>query len=407
MNVLEKLDPIVRQHLGDTFPACSACVIYRGVTVVNAGWGLIDPQGEASRPNLVHEGTLFDLASLTKLFTTTAFLFYASTGIVSIDDSLVKIVPEFGTISPRAIDGGQDPHSKERLATPTELNGQMVDPARVTFRHLLTHTSGLPAWRDVFIAAGDAPVPPDQPDPIPREVRWKRAVEALCGYPFVGQPDGVTVRYSDVGLMLLGEAVRRMQNEPDTAADGQLRIPNGVEKMGILVYNPIRDYCIPREEIAPTEDDPTWRGRRVWGEVHDENACGIGGVAGHAGLFGAAGTVAQFGQAWLVEVLDFGVTRDIWREATREQVDYQGTRRGLGWALKAREDSMAGDLMSVDAYGHSGFTGTSLWIDPNHDLVVTLLTNRVYPGRWHEGTHGGIHAFRRAAHDAIVEACTG
>ncbi|MCB9453731.1 MAG: beta-lactamase family protein [Anaerolineaceae bacterium] len=401
MRIFDQLDPVVRLHLGDTFPACTACVIQRGQMVLNAGWGVIDPQQATSGENRVHEGTLFDLASVTKLFTTTTFLSLVSQGSVRLDDPLVTVVPEFGAINPRPMDGGQDPHSKATLPTPPELDDQTVDPAQVTFRHLLTHTSGLPPWRDVFNAAGAAPTPPDLPDPIPPETRWQRAVAALCRYPFVGQPDGVTVRYSDVGLLLLGEAIRRL----DTASDKPSFIPPGAEQLGTLLYNPVRDHGISREGIAPTEDDPVWRGRRVWGEVHDENACGVGGIAGHAGLFATASTVARFGQAWLEGASAFGITPDVWREATREQVAYQGTRRGLGWALKAGADSMAGDLMSMDAYGHSGFTGTTLWIDSTHDLVITLLTNRVYPGRWHTGTHGGIHAFRRAAHDTIVETC--
>ena len=113
-------------------------------------------------------------------------------------------------MTPRPIEGGQDPHSKARLPTPPELARQTVDPARVTFRHLLTHTSGLPPWRDVYNAAGDAPSPPDQPMTADaRAWRWRRGLASLNTYPFVAPPDGV-VRYSDIGLMLLGEAVARL-----------------------------------------------------------------------------------------------------------------------------------------------------------------------------------------------------
>src|SRR5690606_17479173 len=101
-------------------------------------------------------------------------------------------------------------HSKQRLPTPPELAGKTAAPEQVTFRHLLTHTSGLPPWRDVYNAAAEAaPTPPDVPDPVGREKRWARGLAAICQYPFVGQPDGV-VRYSDLGLMLLGEATTRL-----------------------------------------------------------------------------------------------------------------------------------------------------------------------------------------------------
>lgn len=406
----EKLEPIVQDYLGDSFPACSAYAVHRGRVVLDSAWGWIDP--EAKRIP-VKTDTLFDLASVTKLFTTTAFLTLVSQGQVKLDDPLVTVVPEFGAISPRPIEGGHDPHSKERLPVDPAYAGQVVDPARVTFRHLLTHTSGLPPWRDVYNAAGDAPVPPDQPNPTPRSVRWARGLKALCGYPFVGQPDGLTVRYSDIGLLLLGEATARLYAQiaesadqpPDLLAAVQALVLNRLPHADALMYNPVRDHAIARERIAPTEDDPTWRKRRVWGEVHDENACGVGGVAGHAGLFGTAAAVAALGQAWLEGGGRFGIAPEVWREATREQVDFQGIRRGLGFALKVIENAMAGDRMSMKAFGHSGFTGTTLWIDPERELVVALLTNRVYPGRWHEGAHGGVLGFRRAAHDAIVEAC--
>jgi CubicO group peptidase (beta-lactamase class C family) len=389
------VEPVIAQYLGDTFPACAVCVMQGGQMRLNLARGWVDPETQRipARPE-----TLFDLASISKLFTATAFLSLVAEGKVRLDDPLVNVVPEFGAIHPRPVDGGQDPHSKATLPTPPERAGQTVDPAGVTFRHLLTHTSGLPPWRDVFNAAGPAPTPPDQPDPIPRQTRWARGLAALCGYAFVAPPDGV-VRYSDIGLMLLGEAVARLHGA-DLQAAVQERVIAPLGRQDI-VYNPIREGGWRESQIAPTEDDPGWRGRRVWGEVHDENACGLGGVAGHAGLFASASAVAALGAAWLEGAGVFGISSALAAEATRQQVESEGTRRGLGFALKAAVDSMAGDRMSLRAYGHSGFTGTTLWIDPEAELVVSLMTNSVYPGRW----HGGTHEFRRAAHDAIAAAC--
>lgn len=424
MSLLSVVEPIVQQHLGDTFPACTVCVVHRGDTLIDAGWGWIDP--ETKQVPVKHD-TLFDLASVSKLFTATAFLSYVSGGMVKLDDPLVNVVPEFGAISPRPVEGGHDPHSKERLEVDPAYAGQVVDPTTVTFRQLLTHTSGLPPWRDVYNAAGDAPPPILEVDPIGRTQRWARGLAAVCGYPFVGQPDSKTVRYSDIGLMLLGEATARLHGSGDLLMALEERvfkplclppIPTlGSAKwrgggaiygmMGVeceVFANPVRENDLRREEIAPTEDDPTWRKRRVWGEVHDENACGVGGVAGHAGLFGTALAVSLLGQAWLEGGNRLAINADVVREATSEQVNDNGNRRGLGFALKADSDSMMGDLASATSFGHTGFTGTSLMIDPTRELVVVLLTNRVYPGRWHEGANGGIHGFRRAAHDAIISA---
>jgi serine-type D-Ala-D-Ala carboxypeptidase len=166
-----------------------------------------------------------------------------------------------------------------------------------------------------------------------------------------------------------------------------------------VTFNPMQ-YGVEKNMIAPTEHDYTWRKRRVWGEVHDENACGVGGIAGHAGLFGTARDVAALGQAWLENDPRLDIPADVMDDAKRQHAQTGETRRGLGWMLKAATDSSAGDIYSMNSYGHTGFTGTSLWIDPDRALVVALLTNRVYPGRELEG----IHEFRRAVHTAVVEA---
>jgi serine-type D-Ala-D-Ala carboxypeptidase len=263
----------------------------------------------------------------------------------------------------------------------------------VTLWHLLTHTSGLAAWRPVYEAAGPVPVPPDQPEPVNRRVRWGRAVEALCNYPFVSNPGG-DVLYSDLGLMLLGEVVRRLSGQDLDAAIAQhLTLPLG---LAALTFNPLRPSQ-DRMRIVPTEDDPNWRGRRIWGEVHDENACGVGGVAGHAGLFAPARDVAVLGQAWLDGDERLGISPEVRQQATSEQAVM---RRGLGWVLKAHEGANAGDLLSPNTYGHTGFTGTSMWIEPERQLVIVVLTNWVYMGR----QTPGLYEFRRAVFDAVVRA---
>jgi CubicO group peptidase (beta-lactamase class C family) len=405
-----QFERILHAHLGETFPALALAVVHRGALCLNAAWGWLDP---ITRRYPTRPDSLFDLASVSKLFTASAFLSLVSAGRIALDDPLVRVIPEFDESGPRPLDGGQDPHTKVRLATPESARGQMADPGRVTFYHLLTHTAGIAPWRDVYNAAGPAPTPPDQVNMISQPVRWARALDALCQYPFVGQPGEGIVRYSDLGLMLLGEAVSRLYHDAKVlpAAPGRSGFANPPlhDALHALIFTPLDlpsltfnplQHERDRHTIAPTENDPGWRGRRCWGEVHDENACGVGGVAGHAGLFGTARDVAAFGQAWLDADPRLNVAPDLRQAAIGEREQTDGMRRGLGWMIKAFQDSSAGDLFSPDSYGHTGFTGTSLWVDPDRALVVVCLTNRVYPGREKEG----IHAFRRAIHDAIVQA---
>ncbi len=393
MQMPSVIDELIEPYLGACFPAAALCV-YRGEEeVLNRAWGWVDPGAQTIPVTLE---TRFDLASLTKLFTTTALLSLISEGKAALYTPLVAILPEFGVINPRSIDGGQDPHTKVTLPTPKDLIGQSVDPAQVTLYHLLTHTSGLPAWRNVFDACGPAPLPPVQTDLFSQEIRWQRALKALCEYAFVRQP-GEAVYYSDIGLMLLGEAVTRLSTTPDLAEAVQQRVLNPLA-LNASTFNPLQ-AGYPLNDTVPTEIDAVWRKRRIWGEVHDENACGVGGVAGHAGLFSTASDIARFGVAWANGQIP-GLSPGLMSEAVREQEITGGERRGLGWMIRSYSGSSVGDLFSPQAYGHTGFTGTSLWIDPDKQLVVACMTNRVYYGREKEG----IYEFRRALHDWLWKA---
>ncbi len=384
------LKTLLEKTMPDIFPALSICVIHQGEIVLKQAWGWVDPE---RKQQPITPSSIFDLASVTKLFVETTFLTLISEGKIGLDDKLVDVIPEFGRINPREIGGGQDPHTRLHLEVEEQFKGQSVDPTQVTFKHLLTHTSGLPPWRDVYNRASDTLPSPPTPDSTYDAQRWENALQALYAYPFVGHI-GDTIRYSDIGILLLGEAVARLHGSRlDTAVYERISQPLGLNS---VTYNPVLNG-VPLEQIAPTEFDTFWRHRRAWGEVHDENACGIGGIAGHAGLFATAHDVAQFGQAWLSGDKRLGISPEVKQLATKEQAS-GASRRGLGWMLKTQEDSPAGDLYSMSSYGHTGFTGTSLWIDPEKDLVSAVLTNRVYPGR----EVPGIHAFRRAIHDLIV-----
>lgn len=393
VNTLANATPIlntVQTHMAaGVAPAVSIAVYQHDALVFEAAFGWVDPD---ARQHPTSPDTYFDLASLTKLYTATAFLSLAAAGRVRLHTPLVDVVPQFGQVTPRPIGGGQNPHTKAPEPADPGYAGQTVAPEDITCWHLLTHTSGLPPWRDVYSAAPPPP-PPIVPDHAwPPAKRWSVGLARIVTYAFVAPPD-TGIRYSDIGLMLLGEAVARRHGSTLDAAIAA-RVSDAPR------FRPM-DAGIPRTEIAPTENDPLWRGRRVWGEVHDENACGMGGITGHAGLFARARDVAAFGNDWLYHAEErFGLDAEAVAEATRLQAGDAANGRGLGWMLKSPENSSAGDLFSGQAYGHTGFTGTTLWVDPSRGVSVALLTNRVYVGR----ERPGIHEMRRQVHDAVIRA---
>ncbi|MCY3836436.1 MAG: serine hydrolase [Anaerolineaceae bacterium] len=367
------------------FPAASLAVMHRNSLVINRAWGWVDP---AEKMHRTSSQTLFDCASLTKLFTTTVFLQLVSEGKIKLEDRLSAVIPEFSAERLRPIVGQQDPHTLAPIAASAEAGQNWVDAETVTFQHLLTHTAGLPAWRALFFEVR-------QPDPLieDHEERWRRLLPFICRYPFHSVPASQLV-YSDLGMILLGLAITRLTRR--TLPEALEEYVSQPLKLGNICFQPRLNgrECV---EIAPTEYDDRWRKRRIWGEVHDENAAAMGGVAGHAGLFGTAEDVVRFGEAWRTNAIDLNL--ELHQKAIQEQAASASEKRGLGWELYTAQGSSAGDHFHETAYGHTGFTGTSLWIDPERELVVALLTNRVYRGRHEEG----IHEFRRQMHDLLTE----
>lgn len=386
-----EFDSIVAARMPRTFPALSICIIHNDETVLELARGWIDPD---HRQYPVSTDSLFDLASVSKLFVEVSFLVLVNAGKVDLSSRLVDVIPEFGELNPRAISGGQDPHTRAFLPVENEHRNNTVNVTEVTFEHLLTHTSGLPPWRSVYLLAAEHPPTPPSAGSVYEAERWNAALQALVSFPFVGSV-GDTVRYTDIGIMLQGEAVARLHGKRLDQAVHDLVL--GPLDLDSVTYNPVANG-VPRSQVVPTESDNSWRRRRAWGEVHDENACGVGGIAGHAGSFATARDVARFGQAWLTNDRNLRIDADLRKLATSERAQGQ-FRLGLGWMLKGCADSSAGDLYHESSYGHTGFTGTSLWIDPKRRLVSAILTNRVYHGRQEEG----IHSFRPAIHDLIVQ----
>jgi CubicO group peptidase (beta-lactamase class C family) len=243
----------------------------------------------------------------------------------------------------------------------------------VTVRHLLTHSSGLPAVAPLF-----------------KEIRGKEAYIERIRAMELEYPPGSRSVYSDPGIILLGAVLEEVAGQPlETFVRDRVFTPLGMKD---TMYRP-PPGLLPR--IAPTEIDP-WRGRLVHGEVHDENAFAIGGVAPHAGLFGTAGDLSRFAQM----MLNGGLVSHETIELFTRKAGIPGSDRALGWDTKSAEGSSAGTLLSPNSFGHTGFTGTSMWIDPERELYVILLTNRVHPTR----ENHLIREARPAVADAVVRA---
>ena len=327
------------------FPGAIAVVGNRDSVLAEYGAGSLD-WAPSPRPD---DSTLWDMASLTKVVgLTTAMMQLSEAGKVDLDAPVQRYVKEF-----------QGPNKE-----------------RVTLRHLLTHSSGLPAWR-----------------PLYKETDSPAAARALAVATALDTLPGIRMVYSDLGAIILGVIVERVSGEPLDAYIA--RHVFGPLRMTSTTYRPGRDL-LPR--TAPTEYDP-WRQRHIRGEVHDENAYALGGVSGHAGLFSTGHDVARFCRMYLNGGMLDGariVSGKTIRRFTTVQ-DSTLSNRALGWETPNGTNS-AGHLFTRPAFGHTGFTGTSIWVDPSRDLFVILLTNRVNPTR----QNLRIGAVRTALADVVV-----
>ncbi len=382
----------MRQGLKTVFPAAVLLIAQGGTTIFHRAYGWLDPD---THQLPTRTDTLFDLASLTKLFTATAFMTLIEKQLVTPETPVARVLPEFSGV--RRILPPTDPHTGETLPPHPEFVGMSVKAKNVTFRQLLTHTSGLDAWQD--LCAGENPIDTETlAHHVYPNIRRRRLNTFLRSPSFV-YPPGKQFLYSDLGFIALGETIERLSMMPLASFLSQAVLkPLGLHS---VTYNPLT-RGIPLDTIAPTEFCRR-RKRRIRGEVHDENAACLGGEAGHAGLFATARDIAVFGQFFLngrhsksPSILS---TRLI-QEMTREQIHLNGERRGLGWKLQTEIGSPVGKSFSLRSYGHTGFTGTSLWIDPAQDLLVVVLTNRVYRGRDNQG----IADFRIKLHQSVVTA---
>lgn len=366
------LTTLIDRAVPQIAPAVQLVVRWRGATVYERTAGWIDP---VTRSQPAQPDTLFDLASVTKLFVVTLLMLLVEVGEMALDQSLASVLPEFS--GARSIRPYEDPQQTGRWIS-LESRATTIDAGRITLRQVLTHTSGLPAWRPLF----------RQPTP---EAAWQMALTTACAY----RP-GTQVLYSDIGLILLGLAIERLTGQSlEQLVAQRISRPLGLQH---TCFVPLNQTQRSPNTIAPTEVC-AWRNRRIHGAAHDENAAALGGIAGHAGLFSTAAEVAQFGQIFLdggAPLLSAATVAAM----TRPHVEQGAVRRGLGFALWSPDPEASSHPFSRQTFGHTGFTGTSLWIDPQRRLVVALLTNDVYHGR----AERRIVELRLALHRAIVAA---
>jgi len=350
------------------FPAASVAVTHRGKLVALEAFGHFTygptSPGAPSFSRAVRGGgdfavtpaTLFDLASVSKVIATTAMaMILYERGVLDLEAPVAAIIPEFTAASPET---KQDSRRRE-----------------VTLHMLLAHASGLPAYEKLFLKARTR----------------DELLHAAFTTPLTADP-GSRAEYSDIGFIVVGVALERLSGESlDRFCQREIFGPLG---MSTTAFNPPPEM---RGHIPPTVNDQTFRHRMIQGEVHDENASVLGGVAGHAGVFSTAEDVAQFAHG----ILNGGhpiLRRETISLFTRREDKPQGTSRALGWDTPSHP-SQSGKYFSDASFGHLGYTGTSLWIDPERQLSVTLLTNRTWP----DCSSQAIKTVRPRFHDAVIE----
>ena len=330
---LEAIDRVVQRGIaGGGYPGAAVVVGRKGAAVIEKGYGTLDWSGKAP---VVPASSIYDLASLTKVVgTTMAAMILYDEGKLELDSPVRKYVPDFA--------------------------GGLKD--QVTVRQLLTHRSGLPAGRDLWRVAR-----------TPAQAR-KAVISTKLSYK-----PGARYVYSDLGADMLAFVVEEISGEKlDGFLHERVFAPLGMDNTGFRPADSLRYRTAPTELAPP-------RGYPLRGEVHDENAYALGGVAGHAGLFSTAADLSVFAQM----MLNGGVYNGV-RIVSEETVRLFTTRavrtstRALGWDTagdSVESGTGAGSYLSEHAFGHTGFTGTSIWVDPDREMFVILLTNRVHAAR--------------------------
>ncbi len=348
---------ILEQAIADrAFPGASYGILSEGQVVALDAVGRFTYEADAPP---VTPSSVYDLASLTKvLATTSAAMLLFERGILHLDACVGGILPGF-------VAGAEPGSGREKI----------------TLRMLLAHDSGLPGYAPLF----------------KEHRRAQRLLRAALELPLEACP-GTRAEYSDIGFILLGKAIEILSGMYlSRFCEKSLFHPLDLKS---LRFRPPVSW---KRLIPPTEDDRTFRHRVIQGEVQDENCFVLGGAAGHAGLFGRAADILRFAGVMLREHAAESGPPQFFREETirlftTRQSAPQGTTRALGWDTPGPSSS-SGRHFGPRSFGHLGYSGTSLWIDPDRSLAVVLLTNRTWPDR----ASKAIQSVRPAFHDAVVE----
>ena len=299
----------------------------------------------------VEINTIFDIASLSKVVaTTTAAMLCCDRNLFSLDDKVIKYIPEFG------------------------VNGK----ENITIKNLLIHNSGLVAWKRFY----------------ERSLTANEVLKEIYSSELEYKTEEKTV-YSDLGIITVGKIIEKVTGKNlDIFCTDEIFNPL---KMQSTIYNPndsLKKIC------APTEIDNYWRMKTLQGEVHDETSAVLNGVAGHAGLFSTATDISKL-MVVLMNKGKFGNKQFI-KQSTVEYFTKKysdESSRAIGWDTRSEKGSSSGDFFSPNSFGHTGFTGTSIWADTERNLFVVFLTNRVYPTR----ENGKLSKVRPELHNAVIK----
>jgi serine-type D-Ala-D-Ala carboxypeptidase len=344
------LTDAIRSH---AFPGCAFGVLSGGNVVLQDALGRFTYEEDAPQ---VNPGTVYDVASLTKVVATTAAaMLLHQRGLLDLDTPLGELLPGFVV--------GRSPQEQARF---------------VTLRHLLAHNSGLPGYVEFF-----------------RNVSTPAALYRACLELTLQAEPGTRAEYSDPGFILLGKALEVLTQEHlATWVGREVFLPLGLSATGFC------PAAGARPAIPPTEEDATLRHRRIQGEVQDENAWLLKGAAGHAGLFSNVPDLLRFSGEILTASASESNGSNLFDPATvrlfSEQQGPAGSSRALGWDTPSKESS-SGRYFSSHSIGHLGFSGCSLWIDMDAGVAIALLTNRTWPDRQTQL----IREVRPAFHDAV------
>lgn len=346
----KEIDEVINNAIRESaFPGAVVLVAKDGEVVFEKAFGKFTYDYKSEK---VTANTIYDLASVSKVVgTATAAMICVDRNLFSLDDKVVKYIPEFGQ------------NNKEHI----------------TIRNLMVHNSGLIPYKRYYKMY-------DNEEDVLKDI-----YSSSLNYE-----TGTKMEYSDLGMITLAKIIEKVTGRTlDKFCKEEIFNPLG---MTSTFYNPPAPVL---HRIAPTEIDNYWRNRLLTGEVHDETAAMLGGVAGHAGLFSTAGDLAKFLQM-LLQKGNYQGRQIIKPETVEMFIKKQSalSTRGLGWDTKSPQKSSAGNLFSEISYGHTGYTGTSVWTDPAKNLFVVFLTNRVHPTR----ENSKIISVRPRLHNAVVKA---